>query len=231
MAKQVLDSSDASVQPSSWCVKWFGSQGDFIAGKAKEPISLSRFAGLESLYAIGPLERGRGEVSIYDSVPLISQVRDSQTNVSVDFNHSAAFLVYAIVKNWRRVTLRKPVDGEHQLGEQLLPFAVESGIDVDQPFPFLIHCHITQATFHVLSNQSEGVYSPEAHEKAKVRFPIAGQSVEIIGFYSRRHRGVFTPRDSDFHMHVRTLDNHLSGHLETFSSGPGMMLYLPANER
>ena len=69
------------------------------------------------------------------------------------------------------------------------------------------------------------------HEKAKVRFPIADQSVEIIGFYSRRHRGVFTPRDSDFHMHVRTLDNRLSGHLETFSFNQGITLYLPANER
>ena len=227
MDKQV----DAPVQSQSWCVEWFGSQGDFIAGKAKEPISLSRFGGLESLYAIGPLERGRGEVSIYDSVPLISEVHDSRTNVSVDFSRRAAFLVYAIVENWRRVTLRKLIDGEQQLEEQLLPFAVESGIDVDLPFPFLIHCHITQATFHVLRNQSEGEYSPEVHEKAKVRFPIIDQSVEIIGFYSRRHRGVFTPRDSDFHMHVRTLDNQLSGHLEIFSFSPGMMLYLPTNER
>jgi acetolactate decarboxylase len=226
MDKQV----DAPVQSQSWCVEWFGSQGDFIAGKAKEPISLSRFGGLESLYAIGPLERGRGEVSIYDSVPLISEVHDSRTNVSVDFSRRAAFLVYAIVENWRRVTLRKLIDGEQQLEEQLLPFAVESGIDVDLPFPFLIHCHITQATFHVLRNQSDGEYSPEVHEKAKVRFPIIDQSVEIIGFYSRRHRGVFTPRDSDFHMHVRTLDNQLSGHLESFSFSQGMVLYLPTDE-
>ena len=164
---------------------------------------------MESLYAIGPLERGRGEVSIYDSVPLISEVRDGQTDVSIDLSRRAAFLVYAIVENWRRVTLRKPIDGEQQLEEQLLPFAVESGIDVDRPFPFLVHCHMAQATFHVLSNQSEGEYSPELHEKAKVRFSIADQTVEIIGFYSRRHRGVFTPRDSDFHMHVRTLDNRI----------------------
>ena len=129
------------------------------------------------------------------------------------------------------MTLHEPIDGEQQLEEQLLPFAVESGIDVDQPFPFLVHCHVAQATFHVLRNQSGGEYSPEVHEKAKFAFPIADQSVEIIGFYSRRHRGVFTPRDSDFHMHVRTLDNHLSGHLETFSFSPGMMLYLPTNER
>jgi len=231
MAKHVSDSADTPMQSSSWCVEWFGSQGDFIAGKAKEPISLQRFAGLESLYAIGPLERGRGEVSIYDSVPLISEVRDSQTDVSVDFNRCAAFLVYAIVENWRRVTVRKSIGSERQLEEQLLPFAVESGIDVDQPFPYLIHCHITQATFHVLGNQSEGEYGPEVHEKAKIRFPIADHSVEIIGFYSRRHRGVFTPRDSDFHMHVRTLDNRLSGHLETFSFNQGITLYPPANER
>ena len=226
MDKQV----DAPVQSQSWCVEWFGSQGDFIAGKAKEPISLSRFGGLESLYAIGPLERGRGEVSIYDSVPLISEVHDSRTNVSVDFSRRAAFLVYAIVENWRRVTLRKLIDGEQQLGDQLLRFAVESGIDVDQPFPFLLQCHMAQATFHILCNQSDGEYNPHLHEKAKVRLPIADKSVEIVGFYSRQHRGVFTPRDSDFHMHVRTLDNQLSGHLESFSSNQGMVLYLPTDE-
>jgi hypothetical protein len=41
---------------------------------------------------------------------------------------------------------------------------------------------------------------------------------------------MFTPRDSDFHMHVRTLDNQLSGHLESFSSSQGMILYLPTDE-
>ena len=217
MDKQV----DAPIQSQSWCVEWFGSQGDFIAGKAKEPISLSRFGGLESFYAIGPLERGLGEVSIYDGVPLISEVHHGQTKVSVDFSRHAAFLVYAIVENWRRTTIRRGIVGEQQLRDQLLPFAVESGIDVDQPFPFLVHCHIAHATFHILCNQSDGKYSPELHEKAKVRFPIADESVEIIGFYSRRHRGVFTPQDSDFHMHVRTLDNQISGHLETFSFTSG----------
>ena len=76
MDKQTLNSSDASVQPRSWCVEWFGSQGDFIAGKATDPISLQRFTGLESLYAVGPLENARGEVSIYDSAALISEVHD-----------------------------------------------------------------------------------------------------------------------------------------------------------
>ena len=56
MDKQVFNSADTSVQPRSWCVEWFGSEGDFLAGKNREPISLARFAGVESLYAVGPLE-------------------------------------------------------------------------------------------------------------------------------------------------------------------------------
>jgi acetolactate decarboxylase len=179
------------METKTWCAEWFGSQGDFIAGNAKEPISLERFAGLESLYAVGPLEQASGEVSIYDGVPLISEVEDGQVNVTIDLCRHAAFLVYAIVENWRRVTVREPIKTEHQLENQLVAWAVTRGIDVDQPFPVLLYGSMAQATFHVLRNRRKGKYSAELHEKAKVRFPIDNESVEVIGFYSRRHRGIF----------------------------------------
>ena len=173
MADEALESHKSPVQHRSWCVEWFGSQGDFIAGKATDPISLQRFTGLESLYAVGPLENPRGEVSIYDSAALISEVHDGLVSVNIDLSRRAAFLVYAIVENWRRTTIRRCIAGEQQLGDELLRFAVESGIDVDQPFPFLLQCHMAQATFHILCNQSDGEYNPHLHEKAKVRLPIA----------------------------------------------------------
>ena len=230
MVDEALKSEKAPAQIRPWRVEWFGSQEDFIAGKATKPVSLERFANLNGVYAVGPLEQARGEASIFDSVPLISQVKGGQVNVTIAFCYRAAFLVYAIVETWRHVTVQNRIESEQQLEDQLLPFAVESGIDVEQPFPFLVHCHVATARFHVLCNQSGGEYSPELHEKAKVRFPIASESAEIIGFYSRRHRGVFTPRDSDFHMHVRTPDNRISGHLEAFNSPRGTTLYLPVNE-
>jgi len=220
-----------SADSDSWCVEWFGSQGDFIAGQSTNPVSLNRFAGLESLYAVGPLEKGRGEVSIFDSLTLISQVNEAKVDVLAGHDYHAGFLVYAIVENWRRATVRESVGKEQRLEEQLLPLAVESGIDIDRPFPFLVHGHATQALFHVLCNQSDEPYGPEIHEKSKVRFQVVEEAVEIIGFYSRCHRGVFTPRDSDFHMHVRTLDNHVSGHLESFAFNQGITLYLPTDGR
>jgi len=214
----------------SCCVEWLGSQGDFIAGKAEEAISLERFDAFESLYAVGPLEQTRREVSIYESVPLVSGVQSGQVNITVDSYRHAAFLVYAIVENWRRVTVRNPVKTEQQLEEQLLAQAVTSGIDVDQPFAFLLNGLVAQATFHILFNQGRGRHNIERHEKSKVRFFIANESVDVIGFYSRHHHSVFTLRDSNFHMHVRTVDNRFSGHLEGFNWEHGVMLHLPINE-
>jgi len=214
----------------SCCVEWLGSQGDFIVRKAEEAVSLERFEGLQNLYAVGPLEQARREVSIYDGVPLISDIQSGQVNVTIDSYRHAAFLVYAIVENWRRLTVRNPIKTEQQLEEQLLAHAVTSGIDVDQPFAFLLNGLVAQATFHILFNQGRGRHNTERHEKSKVRFSIANESVEVIGFYSRHHRGVFTLRDSNFHMHVRTVDNRFSGHLEGFNWEHGVMLGLPINE-
>ena len=214
----------------SCCVEWLGSQGDFIARKAEEAVSLERFEGLQNLYGVGPLEQARREVSIYDGVPLVSDIQSGQVNVTIDSYRHAAFLVYAIVENWRRLTVRNPIKTEQQLEELLLAHAVTSGIDVDQPFGFLLNGLVAQATFHILFNQGRGRHNTERHEKSKVRFSIANESVEVIGFYSRHHRGVFTLRDSNFHMHVRTVDNRFSGHLEGFNWEHGVMLGLPINE-
>ena len=71
----------------------------------------------------------------------------------------------------------------------------------------------------------------ELSEKAKSRFSIEKESIEIIGFYSMNHRGILTPRDSSFHMHLRTMDNRISGHLESVQWDQGFMVELPAKER
>jgi len=104
MVENFLKPEETSVHSHSWCVEWFGSQGDFIAGQSTNPVSLNRFAGLESLYAVGPLEKGRGEVSIFDSLTLISQVNEAKVDVLAGHDYHAGFLVYAIVENWRRAT-------------------------------------------------------------------------------------------------------------------------------
>ena len=66
-----------------------------------------------------------------------------------------------------------------------------------------------------------------AGRRVEVPARVERAAVEVIGFWSRWHRGIFTPRDSDLHMHVRTLDDRMSGHLETIELASGASLWLP----
>jgi acetolactate decarboxylase len=215
------------VERTACLVKWLGSQGVFIAGGAPEVFSLDRFAGLKGLYAVGPLEDGHGEVSIFDGVPLISKVENGVVHVHENFRYSAGFLVYSTIQHWSSAAILRAGTNENDLCDQLTLLAVSHGLATDAPFPFLIQGRIERVTYHVLSNCTEGKYSPELHEKAKFRFEIAQEPVEIIGFYSRCHRGIFTPPDSDVHMHVRTLDNRLAGHVEKIRCGRFMTVHFP----
>jgi hypothetical protein len=40
------------MKTKTWCVEWFGSQGDFIAGKAEEAVSSERLPGLEKIFLL-----------------------------------------------------------------------------------------------------------------------------------------------------------------------------------
>src|SRR5262249_746984 len=210
-------------------VQWIGAQRNVLAGDISGRIALGALSELEHLYAVGPLEDLQGEVSIFDSVPLISRVVDGGIATDVGFSGKACFLVYAQVDAWRGVDMPLPITDESKLQETIVDTALRMAIDVTRPFPFMIRATPDRALFHVLDKRDGLPHNAELHEKAKVRFAIISQSVEIVGFYSHFHRGVFTPHNSSFHMHVRTLDNALSGHLDVIRSLQSAKLYLPTD--
>jgi hypothetical protein len=46
------------------------------------------------------------------------------------------------------------------------------------------------------------------------------------GFHSTRHRGIFTPGDSNIHIHFQTPDNSNSGHIQKLEISAGAVLSL-----
>ena len=84
-------------------VRYIGAQQDiFTTGRANAALSLRALAGLPALYALGPVAGLDGEITIVNSQPYISQVRDGGDAYSVDrtFEHDAIFLVWAQVQAW-----------------------------------------------------------------------------------------------------------------------------------
>jgi acetolactate decarboxylase len=79
----------------------------------------------------------------------------------------------------------------------------------------------------VLDKRDGLAHNPERHEQAKVRRTLEHAPVELVGFYSRQHRGIFTPGESNVHVHLQTEDGRISGHLETIRLAPGARIAVP----
>jgi acetolactate decarboxylase len=219
-----------SERDATFTVKWVGAQRNVLQGDISGQIALTSISSLQNLYAIGPAEGLRGEVSIFDSVPSISRVVDGALKVDTNFNVNACFLVYAQVSAWQRVTMSSPIANEAMLDTYIVKVAAKFGIDIAQPFPFLINATAVRATFHVLDKRDKLTHTRELHEKAKVRFVLQRGPVEVIGFYSNRHRGIFIPANANIHMHVRSANGQISGHLEKIQLERGATLAVPCVE-
>ena len=216
-------SLDALVAP----VRWVGAQRDVLAGGIGGLVDLRTLAGRPHLYALGPLEGCRGEVSVFAGVSSIATVAGGRPVVAIGFGYRACFLVYSEVPAWRE----EPLDdglADGALVEAIVQRAAAAGLGA--PWPFLIRGHAASARLHILDKRDGQPHTPERHEAAKVRFTVADEPVVVLGFYSTAHRGIFTPADSDVHMHLKTADGRLSGHLESIRLAPGARLGFPGAE-
>jgi acetolactate decarboxylase len=208
-------------------VKWAGAQRDVLAGDLRATIALAELRHLEHVHALGPLEGLAGEISVFDGLPLVARVAAGNVAVAEDRGAGACFLVYADVPSWHWTTMRAPLlDGAVE--SHVVRLAAEHGLHGGAPLPFLLRGVAATLVFHILDKRDGLPHSPERHEQAKVRFTLRQREVEVIGFRSDSHRGIFTPVDSNVHMHFRTSDGGASGHVERLDLAPGWALGLPA---
>jgi acetolactate decarboxylase len=220
--------SGAAPQEADGKVKWVGEMRTVMKkGDVSARLSLKELAKLPHLYAVGPLEGLAGEVTIWDGKPSIARVKDGKVRITTGFDEKVCFLVYAQVSGWQEVAIPAAIQGGAELELVIARSARDLGINVKQPFAFLVKGTPKRASFHVLDGTGLDLKAQEFHDRAKIRFTLDNRPVEIISFYSDRHHGVFTHHDSNVHMHLKTSDGTLSGHLDEVQLGSGAKLYLP----
>jgi acetolactate decarboxylase len=105
--------------------------------------------------------------------------------------------------------------------------ARKAGLDMTAPIPFRVTALAQEIQMHIVNRQGRDAKGREAHEAIEVKFPLTHVMVELIGFWSDRHGGVFTHMGSNVHVHGRTTDNKVSGHVDSFRIESGE-LWLPA---
>jgi hypothetical protein len=211
-------------------VRWIGAQRDVLGGDVGGKISLREVADLPHLYALGPRAGASGEITIFDSQPCIARVVDGGVKMEAGLGHEACFLVYDQVRAWHESIEMRSIDDEPALTVALTRVICEARLDDRAPVVFLLRAYASALTYHVLNKRDRLPHTPALHEQAKVRFRLERRVVDVLGFYSRRHRGIFTPGDSDLHMHFRTIDGQVSGHVERLALGPGTVVAVPRRE-
>ncbi len=209
-------------------VKWVGElHRVMMLGEDAGIIGLDTLRGQPHLYAIGPVEGLNGEITIFDSEPVIGLVRDGKPVVEHSFDVRAPLLVWAQVEKWREVAIPSTVQSLADLDKFVGDAAKQAGIDLTAPFPFRVTAHTHEIAMHIVNRQGREAKGHEGHEKIEVKIPLTHADVELLGFWSDKHAGVFTHQGANVHIHGRTADNKLSGHLDEVKIGSGK-LWLPA---
>lgn len=193
-------------------------------GELGSSINLDTIADKNGLYGIGPLAFLRGELLINNGESYVSKVAsDSTMVVEIRFDAAAPFFVYGNVTEW----IEEELPSDVKTIQDLEKYIDNKTTDFRRPFTFKLIGHVSSAIIHI-QNLPEGtqVSSPEEAHQGQTNYPLQNEEVEIIGFFSTEHKGIFTHHDSFLHMHLITKDENKMGHLDEVEM-KSMKLYLP----
>lgn len=221
-------------------VEFIGAQKDiFKTGKATSVVSLEDLEGRKGLYAMGPIEGLDGEITVFDSKPYITQVRGSDFTLDTTYKHAAFFLVWTEQTEWQDVPVPGTVKGYVDLQQFVKARAQAAGIDVTKPFPFLLAGAPEEIKYHINVDRTEGKpITKELFMKSKAPFVVKNEPVDIVGFYSESHSGVFLSQyapaikegsgmQNAIHIHQVSRVSKASGHIDDLTLGKDMVLRLP----
>jgi len=195
-------------------------------GELAGTINLDTIKNKNGLYGLGPVEYLTGELLIIDGKSYVSKVlTDSTMVVEETYQVKAPFLVYVNQANWNAEKLPSSIKTIKQLEE----FIDKKTSNFKRPFVFKLKGEVSNAEIHIQNlPQGTKVSSPEEAHQGQENYTLKNSEVEIVGFFSIEHKGIFTHHDSNVHMHLITTDRKKMGHLDKVNFGNGnMKLYLP----
>jgi hypothetical protein len=197
-------------------------------GDISAKVDLKDFENVEHFYALGAIENLKGEIQIFDSNIFNTIVVDSALNFDNSFNKKATLLVHASVNKWNSFKIPENVVTYKELGIYIEQTAKNNQINIDEPFPFLLEGTPKLLDWHVI-NWIDGdmEHSHEKHKNSGLNGTLNNKQVDILGFYSDSHHTIFTHHTTNMHIHFKTVDNKLAGHVDGLILEKGIILKLP----
>ncbi|MDY0341828.1 MAG: hypothetical protein RBS17_11555 [Coriobacteriia bacterium] len=209
-----------------------GSQRGMLGGDITAHVRVADLLDHPHLYAVGPGEGVRGEITVFDSRAYLTRIDGfGEWCVTEISDGGACFLVWSYVSEWVECAPSQPLSDLTDLEAALPVLAREAGLPETGPIPFLVEARPSSISLHALHKPDDSPHSLQGHHASKVPAKIEGRSVRFVGFFAQKGHGAFTPPDSTVHCHVCTVDDskRICGHVDAVCfSGDSVRLFLPA---
>ena len=213
---------------SNFWVRYAGNRNNIIQnGDLSARINLDTLSEISHLYAIGPIEGLKGEITIYNGKSSIATIERGQPKIYSSFNYSAIFLAYASASQWKKIVIEKSINGLNNVEAFVQKMAKKNNVNTKKPFPFRIEGIIDSLNYHIIFKSDNAPHNKVEHQRAMQKFSIYNSSVQIIGFWAdSESQGVYTHPDKRIHLHFMLEDNTESGHIDNIQLHEGAFFYL-----
>jgi acetolactate decarboxylase len=153
-------------------------------------------------------------------------VNDSSMKVDQTFDLKAPFFGYAYIPKWKEFALPDVIRTIPELERHLDSLTLSS----ERPVLFRLSGVLDRAKIHVVNLPAGSkVASPAVAHVGQRDYALENTSFEVLGFFSTKHKAIFTHHDTYLHMHLITSDGLKMGHLDAISLRAGAVkLFLPA---
>ena len=165
---------------------------------------------------------------LWNGEPVTSFVKDKAVTAETNPQAKAVFFVWAQVEEWRVVAIPKRVQTYGQLEKFIAAAAEKVDINAAEPFPFLLKGKFPAVAWHVNNYQPDGAgLTHEKHDAMKFKGTSRQARLEMLGFYSPKHQGVFTHHTRTSHLHATNKKRSFVGHVDDLRINGCCQLFLP----
>lgn len=215
--------------PEHYEVKYKGALKNMMKkGDISAKASLADLEGKTHLYALGAIEDLKGEIQIFDGQVFNTAVKNKTIQIDRSYTKKASLLVYAEVEHWQEFSIPNDIKSYADMEKFIAQTAQSNGVSVDYPFPFLIEGTPQTIDWHVIDwKDGDTEHSHQKHIESGLHGSLKNTPMQILGFYSTAHQAIFTHHTVYTHLHFKTNDDRLAGHLDDITLGENMILKLP----
>lgn len=221
-------------------VEYYGSQAAIAqSGKTEGDLPIAEMSGDNATFGVGACNHLDGEITIAESQPYVTRVRDDKFIMEHSGDGKAIFGAWTKNKEWNEVAVPAEVESYLDLQRFVRDRARAAGVDTSStPFPFLLKGKPAYVKWHINVNRTDGrPMRRKLFARSKEFYELEEEKVTIVGFYSEKHHGQFigtySPaiKDKDvknaIHIHVVSADGDAAGHIDDVKFDGGMTLFLP----